>query len=142
MKNDAVRMLELVEKINNLVERHCSPALCYGLFRESAPRTINKDKLWSEVRQDWLNDRNLEHRIQKNVFGVCLLCEFEGRRQANLDHPFWIELWRYLEPHADVQSLQKVYANLDPEKCLGWSGKDLMRLVAEHMLPVAVPVGQ
>ncbi len=121
MKNDAVRMLELLERINTLFAKYTEHYVLSG-----------------------------GKHLERTIFGIdngdgrfCFNCVFDRQKFGTEEHPFWAELWAYLEPHVDVQGVKDTYPDIGNSKfCKDRKMSDLLRTIAEHMLPAPVLVEQ
>lgn len=145
MKNDAVRFMEVIEKVNSLLMKHGNIRWEYGPSFTSGPKESgpSETEVKSKMRE-MLYGSLVGGGSSPHILNCCLLCEFEDFDQRK-GSPFWTELWESLSQYADVEAIKaQVRAEVakTQSSCVPYAGSNFLKIVAEHLIPAIEAQGQ
>lgn len=130
MANSAVKMLQILEELDELTHKHAGTEWLWGIKEKIAPgqKGPGRDEIRTRL-VDALYNGALSHSLGGYPIRfkqVCLLCEFgrfAGTREE-APHAFWPELWGLLQSHnIDTLQIQERIAKAI-DKALGCAAYD------------------
>ena len=145
MKNDAVRMLEVIKGIDEIMQKHAPIDWEYGARISCGPNDRPpsdaeiRRELYGILAQRSITGGGRHHRI----LACCLYCDF-GEFDDETPNVFWGELWSYLaEKGVDVAAIKEqlkanIKKNAGHDPCNPYVGSDVLSIIAEHLNPIAV----